>query len=123
MKRFLALLLVMIIALSFTSVLFAAGAKEDGDAPVKIGFLVKMPEEPWFQNEWKFAEQAGEKYGFEVVKIGTPDGEKVLSAIDNLAAQGAQGFVITDTVSQSVQLDEAAARQLKEIIERAFPGL
>ena len=94
MKKFLALLLVMIIALSFTSVLFAAGAKEDGDAPVKIGFLVKMPEEPWFQNEWKFAELAGEKYGFEVVKIGTPDGEKVLSAIDNLAAQGAQGFVI-----------------------------
>ncbi len=94
MKRFVALVLVMLIALSFTSVLFAAGAKEDGDAPVKIGFLVKMPEEPWFQNEWKFAEQAGEKYGFEVVKIGTPDGEKVLSAIDNLAAQGAQGFVI-----------------------------
>lgn len=24
--------------------------------PVKIGFLVKQPEEPWFQDEWKFAE-------------------------------------------------------------------
>jgi L-arabinose transport system substrate-binding protein len=26
--------------------------------PVKIGFLVKQPEEPWFQDEWKFAEIA-----------------------------------------------------------------
>ena len=29
-----------------------------------------------------------------MVNIGTPDGEKVLAAIDNLGAQGAQGFVI-----------------------------
>jgi L-arabinose transport system substrate-binding protein len=61
---------------------------------VKIGFLVKQPEEPWFQNEWKFADEAGRDLGFEVIKIGATDGEKVLSAIDNLAAQGAQGFVI-----------------------------
>jgi L-arabinose transport system substrate-binding protein len=61
---------------------------------VKIGFLVKQPEEPWFQNEWKFADEAGRDFGFEVIKIGATDGEKVLSAIDNLAAQGAQGFVI-----------------------------
>jgi L-arabinose transport system substrate-binding protein len=61
---------------------------------VKIGFLVKQPEEPWFQNEWKFADEAGSDFGFEVIKIGATDGEKVLSAIDNLAAQGAQGFVI-----------------------------
>ncbi|RKX98266.1 MAG: arabinose ABC transporter substrate-binding protein [Spirochaetes bacterium] len=94
MKRIYAFLLVMLIALSITGALFANGGSESGDKPVKIGFLVKMPEEPWFQNEWKFAEEAGVKYGFEVVKIGTPDGEKVLSAIDNLAAQGAQGFVI-----------------------------
>jgi L-arabinose transport system substrate-binding protein len=63
-------------------------------AQVKIGFLVKMPEEPWFQTEWKFADQAGKDLGFSVIKIGTPDGEKVLAAIDNLAAQGAKGFVI-----------------------------
>ena len=28
---------------------------------VKIGFVVKQPEEPWFQDEWKFAEQAGKE--------------------------------------------------------------
>ena len=61
---------------------------------IKIGFLVKQPEELWFRNEWKFAQQCADKYGFELKTIGTPDGEKVLSAIDNLAAQGAQGFVI-----------------------------
>ena len=38
--------------------------------------------------------QCADKYGFELKTIGAPDGEKVLSAIDNLAAQGAQGFVI-----------------------------
>lgn len=76
--------------------LFAAGQQEgaDGKPQVKIGFLVKQPEEPWFQNEWKFAEMAAEKYGFDVLKIGATDGEEVLSAIDNIAAQGAQGFVI-----------------------------
>ena len=63
-------------------------------APIKIGFLVKQPEEPWFQLEWKFADQAAKELGFTLVKIGATDGEKVLSAIDNLAAGGAQGFVI-----------------------------
>jgi len=65
-----------------------------GAQDVRIGFLVKMPEEPWFQNEWRFAQQAADKYGFQLIKLGTPDAEKVLAAIDNLAAQGAQGFVI-----------------------------
>jgi L-arabinose transport system substrate-binding protein len=63
-------------------------------AKVKIGFLVKQPEEPWFQLEWRFADQAARQLGFDLVKIGATDGEKVLSAIDNLAAGGAQGFVI-----------------------------
>ena len=61
---------------------------------VKIGFLVKQPEEPWFQLEWKFADQAAKELGFTLVKIGATDGEKVLAAIDNLAAGGAQGLVI-----------------------------
>lgn len=73
----------------------AAPASAPGAAaPVKLGFLVKQPEEPWFQLEWKFADQAAKELGFELVKIGAPDGDKVLSAIDNLAAGGAQGFVI-----------------------------
>lgn len=63
-------------------------------ADIKIGFLVKQPEEPWFQDEWKFADQAAKEKGFTLVKIGAEDGEKVQSAIDNLAAQGAQGFII-----------------------------
>ncbi len=61
---------------------------------VKIGFLVKQPEEPWFQLEWKFADKAAADLGFTLVKIGATDGEKVLTGIDNLAAGGAQGFVI-----------------------------
>ncbi|PVU56144.1 sugar ABC transporter substrate-binding protein, partial [Enterobacter sp. HN503E2II] len=56
--------------------------------------LVKQPEEPWFQTEWKFADKAGKDLGFEVIKIAVPDGEKTLNAIDSLAASGAKGFVI-----------------------------
>ncbi len=61
---------------------------------LKLGYLVKQPEEPWFQTEWSFAEKAGKQYGFEVVKMAVPDGEKTLNAIDTLAASGAKGFVI-----------------------------
>lgn len=61
---------------------------------IKLGFLVKQPEEQWFQNEWHFAQKCADKYGIELIKIGTPDGEKVLNAIDVLGAKGAKGFVI-----------------------------
>lgn len=63
-------------------------------ANMKIGFLVKQPEEPWFQTEWRFADKAGKDLGFDVIKIAVPDGEKTLNAIDSLAASGAKGFVI-----------------------------
>lgn len=65
-----------------------------GEAPIKLGFLVKQPEEPWFQLEWKFADAAQAELGFTLVKIAARDGESTLAAIDNLAAQGAAGFVI-----------------------------
>ena len=72
-----------------------SGSPGSGEtAAIKLGFIVKQPEEPWFQLEWKFADQAAKEFGFELIKIGAPDGDKVLSAIDNLAASGAQGFVI-----------------------------
>lgn len=60
----------------------------------KLGFLVKQPEEPWFQTEWRFADKAGKDLNFEAIKIAVPDGEKTLNAIDSLAANGAKGFVI-----------------------------
>lgn len=88
---------------AFAAVAAFAGCSKpaaDGAAPaakpgaIKIGFLVKQPEEPWFQLEWKFADQAARDLGFTLVKIGATDGEKALAAIDNLAAAGAQGLVI-----------------------------
>jgi L-arabinose transport system substrate-binding protein len=69
-------------------------AQDAGSAPLKLGFIVKQPEEPWFQLEWQFADEAAKQYGFQLLKIAGPDGEKVLTAIDNLAANGAKGFVI-----------------------------
>jgi len=85
---------ILILAMAGIGILpFAANVAQAAD-PVKIGFLVKQPEEPWFQDEWKFAEQAAKEKGFVLVKIGAESGEKVMSAIDNLAAQQAQGFVI-----------------------------
>jgi L-arabinose transport system substrate-binding protein len=75
--------------------------------PVKIGFLVKQAEQPWFQDEWRFAEQAAREDGFTLVKIGIPNGEKMIGAIDNLAAQKAQGFLIC---APDVKLGSAVLR-------------
>jgi L-arabinose transport system substrate-binding protein len=95
----------MVLSLATAQVARAADA-------VKIGFLVKSPENGWFQNEWKFADQAAKELGFQLIKIGTPDGEKVVSAIDNLAAQGAQGFVIC---TPDVKLGPAIVAQSKRL--------
>jgi len=80
-------------------------------AKVKIGFLVKQPEEPWFQFEWKGSAAAAKKHGFEVVQLGVADGEKVLAAIDSLAAGGAQGFVIC---TPDVRLGPAIMNKAKQ---------
>ena len=77
---------------------------------MKLGFLVKQPEEPWFQTEWKFADKAGKDLGFEVIKIAVPDGEKTLNAIDSLAASGAKGFVICTPDPKLGPAIEAKAR-------------
>ena len=92
MKR--RLFLTLIAAATATSATMIAAPVAQAADDVKIGFLVKQPEEPWFQDEWKFAEMAAKAKGFTLVKIGAPSGEKVMSAIDNLAAQKAQGFII-----------------------------
>jgi len=88
----------------------ATAAAPAAPAAVKIGFLVKQPEEPWFQFEWKGADAAGRKFGFEVVKLGVQDGEKVMSAIDSLVAGGAQGFVIC---TPDIRLGPAIAARAK----------
>lgn len=82
---------------------------------VKIGFFVKQPEEPWFQLEWKFAEQAARDLGFTLIKTGANDGEKALAAIDSFAAAGAQGFVICtpDTKLGPAIVAKARAANLK----------
>jgi len=64
------------------------------DGKVRIGFLVKQPEEQWFQDEWRFAAMAARDKGFELIRIGAEDGDRVLAAIDTLYARYAQGFVI-----------------------------
>jgi L-arabinose transport system substrate-binding protein len=83
----------------------------------KLGFLVKQPEEPWFQTEWTFAEKAGKDLGVEIIKIGVPDGEKTLAAIDTLAAAGAKGFVICtpDTKLGPAIVRAAKAHDLKVV--------
>src|SRR5688572_25178502 len=91
------------LAALFGGVFIAAAActKQAGDsaaakatAPIKLGFIVNQPDQPWYQLEWKFADEAGRALGAEIIKIAAPDGEKALGAIDTLAAAGAKGFVI-----------------------------
>jgi L-arabinose transport system substrate-binding protein len=96
MRIFLSLVTSVLIACAGTLAGCDRGSSPSGasGAKIKIGFLVKQPDEPWFQAEWSAAEKAAAENGFELLKIGTPDGETVLAAIDNLAANGAKGFVI-----------------------------
>ncbi|MBI5708070.1 MAG: arabinose ABC transporter substrate-binding protein [Armatimonadetes bacterium] len=77
----------------------APAEKQASDQPaegskIKIAFIVKQPEEPWFQLEWRFADEAAKELGFELIKIAATDSEQVLSKIENAAAQGAQGLII-----------------------------
>ncbi len=84
---------------------------------VKIGFLVKQAEEPWFQDEWRFAEQAAKEKSFTLVKIGVPNGEKLMAAIDNLGAQKAQGFIVC---APDVKLGSAIERAAKRHSLKVF---
>jgi L-arabinose transport system substrate-binding protein len=104
-------------------VLLAGCAKKQ--EKIRIGFLVKQPEEPWFQFEWKGADKAAAQYGFEVIKLGVPDGEKVITAIDSLAAKGAKGFVICtpDVRLGPAIVNKAKAAGLKVIaVDDQFVG-
>lgn len=100
------------------AVLISGCSKQPSSSPnasasagaIKIGFLVKQPEEPWFQFEWQGADAAAQKHQFQLVKLGVQDGEKVLAAIENLAASGAQGFVIC---TPDVRLGPAIVAQAK----------
>lgn len=99
------------LSMGLLALLAAAPLALQAAEPVKIGFLVKQAEEPWFQDEWKFAEAAAKDKGFTLVKIGIPNGEKMMSAIDNLAAQKAAGFVIcAPDVKLGVAVNRAAKR-------------
>jgi L-arabinose transport system substrate-binding protein len=94
---------------------------------VKIGFLVKQAEEPWFQDEWRYAEQAAHEKGFTLIKIGIPGGEKTLDAIANLAAMQAQGFVIcAPDVKLGTAIHRTARRyglKLMSVDDRLVDGL
>lgn len=100
-------------------------APQFASAGERIGFLVKQPEEQWFQLEWKFADMAAREYGFDLIKIGAADGEKVLTAIDNLAASGAKGFVICtpDVTLGPAIVAKARANNLKVLaVDDRFVG-
>jgi L-arabinose transport system substrate-binding protein len=93
-------------SLALMVAVFAGGCKSGGDATaqgsgstppgdkVKIAFIVKQPDEPWFQLEWKFAKEAADKDGFDLITLGATDGDQVLPKIENAAAQGAKGLII-----------------------------
>jgi L-arabinose transport system substrate-binding protein len=89
----------------------ASPASASSGEKVKIGFVVKSATEEWFQTEWKFAQQAADKNGFELVKLEASDAEKTLSALDNLAAQGAKGVIIC---APDVKLGSSIVSKCKE---------
>ncbi len=89
----------------------APNAKDRDASKVKIAFIVKMPEESWFQLEWKFADEASKQLGFELIQLAATDGDQVLPKIENAAAQGAQGLIIC---TPDVKLGPAIVARCKE---------
>lgn len=79
---------------------------------MKLGFLVKQPEEPWFQTEWKFADKAGKELGFEVIKIAVPDGEKNPECHRQPGGQRRQGFCYLHPGPQTRRGDHGESAQL-----------
>ena len=61
---------------------------------IKIGFVVKSKTEPWFQMEFRFADEAAKELGFDLIKLEAKDASEVDTALDNLGAQGAKGVII-----------------------------
>ncbi|MXN76606.1 substrate-binding domain-containing protein [Burkholderia sp. 4701] len=84
----------LVLACASLALFGGAPARAADSADVKIGFLVKQPDDPWFQDEWRFAEQAARDRHFTLIKIAAPSGEKVSTALDSLAAQKAQGVIL-----------------------------
>jgi hypothetical protein len=54
--------------------------------------------------------------GYKAVRIGA---QQILQ----LETYGSQNRVSVETASQTIQLDETAARELKKILDRTFPNL
>ncbi|MBX3120207.1 MAG: arabinose ABC transporter substrate-binding protein [Fimbriimonadaceae bacterium] len=86
------LIVAVVVAIALTIAGCTKGSETDNK--VKIGFLVKSKTEPWFQTEWKFADEAAAKYGFDLIKLEVADGTAVNKQLDVLGAQGAQGVII-----------------------------
>lgn len=79
---------------SATACALAAGGCVRPPQDVRIGFIVKMPQAQWFQDEWRFARAAARDLDFSLIEIGAEDGDRVLSALNTLYARYASGFVI-----------------------------
>ncbi len=82
---------------------------------LKIGFVVKSASEPWFQTEWKFAQEAADKYGFTLLKQPATDAEELDRTLNNLANQGAKGVVLCtpDTKLGPTIVAKCAEKNLK----------
>ncbi|MDO8541952.1 MAG: substrate-binding domain-containing protein [Opitutaceae bacterium] len=109
----------------FLAFFLLAGCGKRDVARIKVGFVVNQPDQPWYQLEWKFADQAAKNLGIEVIKIGATDGEKALAAIDTLAAAGAGGLVICtpDVRLGPALMAKARAANLKLIaVDDQFVG-
>ena len=72
----------------------ADGSKTGDKKEIKIAFIVKQPEDPWFKNELKFAAKASKDLGFKLLEQPARDGEEVRKVLDNMDTLGVDGIVI-----------------------------
>ena len=107
MKKILAFVLVAVLTLSVASAAFAEAPHDtNGDGKLVVYGIYKSGDQEWFLNEGESAKATVEEAGgeFHYVDIAL-DGQKMMDAIEQASANGADGIVMCpndQTMSQNV---------------------
>lgn len=80
-------------------------------AKPKIGFIVKNMADSWFQVETKFAQDAADEIGAELIVQEAKDGNALMNLLSTMKTQGVQGVIIC---APEVQLGQGIVAKCEE---------
>ncbi len=94
-KQFRPFLLTAVVILSIVTLTVGAPVARANDQPIKIGYVVKHLDNPWFVSETGGAKDLAQKMGVDLtVQDVQFDTNLALSTMDTMISAGVQGFLI-----------------------------